>query len=98
VTEVIDGLASGAIWSAILVPCLVATVAVVAAMVPASARARSTAAGTIPALDVSPTPAMVRPNRHLQPSAVGTSRVAHVRSQPHSRNAKDPASVRPRAR
>jgi hypothetical protein len=80
------------------VPCLVASVAAVAAMVPARARARSTDAGTTPALDVSPVPATVCPMRPFRPSAVGIARAADARSQPHSRNAKDPASVRPRAR
>jgi hypothetical protein len=51
-TEVIDGLVSGVIWSAILVPSLVAIVAVAAAMVPARARVRSKSAGTTLALDV----------------------------------------------
>ena len=59
-SELIHGLASGVIWSAILVPCLVAIVAVVAAMVPARAGVRSKAAGTTRALDVSPTPETVR--------------------------------------
>jgi hypothetical protein len=53
-TEVVAGLVSGVIWSAILALCLGAVVAVVAAMVSVRARVRSKAAGTTPALDVSP--------------------------------------------
>jgi hypothetical protein len=59
-TEVIHGLVSGVLWSAILGPCLVALVAVVAALVPARARGRSQAAGTTRARDVSPIPETVR--------------------------------------
>ena len=62
-TEVIPGLVSGVIWSAILVPCLGAIVAVVAALVPARARVRSTAAGTTRARDVAPIPETVRLSR-----------------------------------
>ena len=45
-TEVIHGLISGLIWSAILGPCLIAIAAVITAAVPARAKVRHTAAGT----------------------------------------------------
>jgi hypothetical protein len=51
-TEVIHGLVSGLIWSAILGTCLIAFAAVLTAMVPARARVRSDAAGTTRALGV----------------------------------------------
>ena len=47
-TEVIHGLVSGLIWSAILGTYLIAFAAVLTATVPARARVRSNAAGTTP--------------------------------------------------
>ena len=45
-TEVIHGLISGLIWSAILGSCLIAIATVITAAVPARAKVRHTAAGT----------------------------------------------------
>ena len=45
-TEVIHGLISGLIWSAILGSCLIAIAAVITVAVPARAKVRHTAAGT----------------------------------------------------
>jgi hypothetical protein len=45
-TEVIHGLISGLIWSAILGSCLIAIAAVITTAVPARAKVRHTAAGT----------------------------------------------------
>ena len=61
--EVIHGLVSGLMWSAILGTCLIAIAAVVTATVPARARVRSTAAETTRDRDASPIPATVRKGR-----------------------------------
>ena len=61
--EVIHGLVSGLIWSAILGSGLIAIAAVITATVPARARGRSETAGTTHALGESPIPETVRLGR-----------------------------------
>jgi hypothetical protein len=62
-TEVIHGLVSGLMWSAILGTCLIAVAAVVTATLPASGRVRNTAAETNRARDASPNPVTLRMGR-----------------------------------
>ena len=59
-TEVIHGMVSGLIWSAILGTCLIAIAAAITATVPTTARVRRMAAGTTHALGESPICVKVR--------------------------------------
>jgi hypothetical protein len=72
-TDVIHGLVSGLIWSAILGTCLIAIAAVVTATVPARRMMRSTAVGMTRASDSSPIPEKARLGRHaiLHPTRTG---------------------------
>jgi hypothetical protein len=60
-TELIHGLVSGLIWSAILGSCLIAIAAVITATASVSGRVSDTAAGTARAVDESPIPLTPRP-------------------------------------
>jgi hypothetical protein len=60
-TELIHGLVSGLIWSAILGSCLIAIAAVITATASVGGRVSDTAAGTARAVDESPIPQTPRP-------------------------------------
>jgi hypothetical protein len=60
-TELIQGLVSGLIWSAILGSCLIAIAAVITATASVGGRISDTAPGTVRDDDESPIPQMPRP-------------------------------------
>jgi hypothetical protein len=91
--EVIDGLVSGVIWSAILAPCLVAIVAVVAATVPARARMRSKAEGTTSALGISPISETVRRRRDSAVARGAAVRRVPAGSRRANRTGEAPSAV-----